>query len=152
IAQSIHDLDGVEEVQFGGEWVRRMDRFLETLQVTGFGIAALIALVVLFGVSNAIRLTIVARREIHRVMALLGASRRFIRSPLILEGAMVSVLAAALALGVLYLLFLAVEERLVVLPVFLPWRWALAFVAAAGILGAAGSTLGVTRIGREERH
>lgn len=151
ISQAISQSAGVEEVQFGGQWIKRLDRFLETLRTTGFGIAAVVGAVVLFVVANAIRLTVVARRDIHRVMLLLGASRRFIRSPLILEGALVSSLAALTALGLTYLLVLGLANRLIVLPEFMPWRWMAAFVAAAALLGMFGSALALTRVAREDR-
>jgi len=151
ISQALSTKPGVEEVQFGGQWIKRLDRFLETLRTTGFGIAAVVAAVVLFVVANAIRLTVVARRDIHRVMLLLGASRRFIRSPLILEGALVSGLAAATALGLTYLIVLGLANRLIVLPEFLPWRWMVGFIGAAAVLGMFGSALALTRVAREDR-
>jgi len=150
VATAVADVDAVEEVQFGGEWVRRLDRFVETLRIAGFGIAAIIALVMIFVVANAIRLTVVARRELHRVMRLLGAGRFFLRVPLVLEGILLSLLAAAGALALVYGLFLLLEGRLAVLPVFPPWRWLAAFVVAAAALGALGSALAVSRIGHEE--
>lgn len=151
VATAVADDAAVEEVQFGGEWVRRLDRFIETLRVTGFGIGAIIALVVIFVVGNAIRLTVVARRELHRVMRLLGAGRFFLRVPLVLEGTLISLLAAAGALLLVYGLFRLVEDRLAVLPVFPPWRWLAAFVVAAGLLGAFGSALAASHVGRGER-
>jgi cell division transport system permease protein len=151
IATAVGDDEAVEEVQFGGEWVRRLDRFIDTLRVTGFGIAGVIALVVIFVVANAIRLTVLARRDLHRVMRLLGAGRFFIRVPLVLEGLLISLLAAGVALGAVYGLFRLVEGRLAVLPVFLPWSWMAAFLGGAALLGTLGSTLAVTRVGHGER-
>jgi cell division transport system permease protein len=151
LSQTITLASGVEEVQYGGQWIRRLDEFLQTLRTTGIGIAAIIGAVVLFVVANAIRLTVVARRDIHRVMVLLGASRRFVRLPLFFEGALVSALAAGAALGITYLIVLGLANRLVVLPSFLPWRWMLAFVGAAAVLGMLGSTLALARVGREDR-
>jgi len=46
---------------------------------------------------------------------------------------------------------LGLANRLVVLPSFLPWRWMLAFVGAAAVLGMLGSTLALARVGREDR-
>jgi cell division transport system permease protein len=151
IATSVREDDAVEEVQFGGEWVRRLDRFMETLRVTGFGIGAVIALVVIFVVANAIRLTVLARRDLHRVMRLLGAGRLFLRAPLVLEGFLISLLAAGLALAAVYGLFRLLEGRLAALPTFLPWSWIAAFVGGAAALGTLGSLLAVTRVGHGER-
>jgi cell division transport system permease protein len=151
LSRAMSQAAGVEEVQYGGQWIRRLDQFLSTLRTTGIGIAAIIGAVVLFVVANAIRLTVVARRDIHRVMVLLGASRRFVRAPLLFEGALVSGLAAVTALGITYLIVIALANRLAVSPTFPPWRWMLAFVAAAAALGVVGSSLALARVGREDR-
>lgn len=151
ISQAISQAAGVEEVQYGGEWIRRLDQFLLTLRTTGFGIAGIIGAVVLFVVANAIRLTVVARRDIHRVMVLLGASRRFVRAPLLFEGALVSALAAGTSLGIMYLIVLGLANRLAISPTFLPWRWMLAVIGVASLLGILGSALALARVGREDR-
>jgi cell division transport system permease protein len=151
LSQAIAKTDGVEEVQYGGQWIRRFDEFLQTLRTTGIGLALVIAAVVLFVVANAIRLTVMARRDIHRVMVLLGASRRFVRGPLLFEGALVSALAALTALGITYLIVLGLANRLAMAPSFLPWRWMLAFAGAAALLGILGSAVALARVGREDR-
>jgi cell division protein FtsX len=73
-SQAIARAAGVEEVQFGGEWIRRLDQFLNPAH---HGRHRRIIGAVSVVVANAIRLTVVARRDVHRVMVLLGASRRF---------------------------------------------------------------------------
>ena len=151
IATSVRLMTGVEEVQFGGEWVRRYDRFLANLRAAALSVAAVVGFVVIFVIANTIRLTIVARRELHRVMFLLGASGRFVRLPHLLEGILVSVLAAALSLVLVYGGMRALAPRLTVLPSFLPWTWIAAFVLAAGVFGFLGSGLAVSRLSREER-
>jgi cell division transport system permease protein len=151
IAGGVRAMSGVEEVQFGGEWVRRYDRFLANLRAVGLAVAAVVGFVVIFVIANTIRLTIVARRDLHRVMFLLGASGRFVRLPHLLEGVLVSVIAAALSLLLVYVLIRALEPRLTILPVFLSWPWIAAFLLAAGIFGLVGSALAVSRLAREER-
>jgi len=145
IAASLAEHEAVEDIQYGATEVRVMDRVIETLTWIGLGLAALIVLVVLFLVANTMRLTVLARRETHRVMALLGASGAFVRIPLLLEGVIVCLVASLLALGVVYALFLVVEQRLPALPEFLPWEWLAAFVVVSGFLGLLGSILAVTR-------
>lgn len=141
IATSLQEHEAVEEIQFGANEVRVMDRVVATLAWLGLALGVLIALVVLFVVANTIRLTVLARREIHRVMLLMGASGAFVRIPLLLEGVIVCLVASLFALGVVYALFLAVEQRLPVLPEFLPWVWMAAFAAVSGLLGLLGSLM-----------
>jgi cell division transport system permease protein len=150
ITASLEGHEAVEEVQFGATAVQVMDRLIDTLTWIGLGVGAIIALVVLFIVANTIRLTVIARREIHRVMKQMGAGGAFLRAPLVLEGMIVCLLASLFALGLVYALFLILEQQLVVLPEFLPWQWMVAFVGVSGLLGAFGSLLALSRLGSEE--
>ncbi len=149
ISASLTGEESVEEVQFGGEAVRVLDGVIGTLRWVGIAVALLIAGVVLVVVANTIRLTIVARRETHHVLLLLGAGGRFVRLPLVLEGAMACAMAAVLALGVSYASFLALGPRLAVLPTFLPLGWMGAFVGVAALLGGFGGLVATVKLRAE---
>lgn len=141
IAASLTHEQIVEEVQFGGEAVRVLDRVLATLRWVGLALGLLIGIVVLIVVANTIRLTIVSRRETHRILFLLGADAGFVRLPLVLEGVLACTLAALLALGIAYAAFLLLSPRLAILPTFLPLVWIAYFAGAAALLGAFGGWL-----------
>ena len=150
ISASLSSEDIVEEVQFGGEAVRVLDRMLATLRWVGFALALLIGIVVLIVVANTIRLTIVSRRETHRVLLVLGADTSFVRLPLILEGVLACLLASLFALGFTYAAFLIVSPRLAILPSFLPFPWIAYFEFAAALLGAVGGWLATTGLDAKE--
>lgn len=137
-ADALSSEPAVEEVRFGGEWVRRLDQFIATLTFLDLVVGAIVALAVLFVVGNTIRLTMVARQDILRVMALVGAGDAFIRLPLILEGLIEAVLGALIALGILYGGLAYLDGRPVDLAP-LPLAWAGAFVGFAALLGTLGS-------------
>lgn len=77
---------GVNEVQYGEEWVRRFNAFMNFLRFVGALLGAFLVLAVLFIVSNTIRLTIYARKDELEVMELVGATRFFIKVPFLIEG------------------------------------------------------------------
>jgi len=66
-------------------------------------IAALLGIASLFLVGNTIRLSIYARRREVEVMRLVGATNWFIRWPFVIEGMVVGVFGAAIAVGILFL-------------------------------------------------
>jgi len=147
IADGLAREPAVEEVRFGGEWVRRLDQFADGLARMNLAVGVIVALGVLVVVANTIRLTVVARRELLQIMALVGASPAFLRAPLLVEGVLVAVMAAVLALALLAGAWASLDGRPIAL-VFLPWRWALAFVGAAATLGLGGSLLALVTVSR----
>jgi cell division transport system permease protein len=102
----ISKFPGVEEVQYGEEWVRRLDDLTVTLTIANLMIGLVVSLCVIFVISNTIRLTVLARRDLIEVMKLVGATESFIRAPFLIEG-----IAQGLSAGVLALLIILVGER-----------------------------------------
>jgi cell division transport system permease protein len=66
-------------------------------------IAVLLAVASLFLVGNTIRLSIYARRREVEVMQLVGATDWFIRWPFVIEGLVVGLFGAIIAVGILFL-------------------------------------------------
>jgi cell division transport system permease protein len=101
-------ITGITEIQYGEEWVRRFNTFLTFIRVVGFLLGLFLLVAVVFIVANTIRLTIIARQDELELMALVGATRFFIKAPFIIEGVLQGVAGAFMALlllGVLYISF-----------------------------------------------
>lgn len=94
-------IPGVSEVQYGEEWVRRFNTFLNFMRLLGALLGAFLVVAVIFIVSNTIKLTIYARREELEVMSLVGATRFFIKAPFLIEGIIQGGAGALLAMGLL---------------------------------------------------
>jgi cell division transport system permease protein len=92
---------GISEVQYGEEWVRRFNTFLNFMRLLGALLGGFLVVAVLFIVSNTIKLTIYARRDELEVMSLVGATRFFIKAPFLIEGIIQGGAGALLATGLL---------------------------------------------------
>jgi cell division transport system permease protein len=91
----------VGEVQYGEEWVRRYNAFLNFMRLVGALLGGFLLLAVLFIVSNTIKLTIYARRDELELLELVGATRMFIKAPFLIEGIFQGAAGAALSLALL---------------------------------------------------
>lgn len=88
---------GISEVQYGEEWVRRFNSFMNFIRFAGALLGAFLLLAVLFIVSNTIKLTIYARKDELEVMELVGATPLFIKMPFLIEGAIQGAVGALLS-------------------------------------------------------
>lgn len=99
--ERLKNIPGIDEVQYGEEWVRRFNTFMNFLRFVGALLGGFLLMAVLFIVSNTIKLTIYARKEELEVMDLVGATRFFIKAPFLIEGILQGAAGAVLALLIL---------------------------------------------------
>lgn len=147
-------MKGVQEVQYSKEWVADLNAFLGFLEIAGSGIGGVLILAVVTLTGTTIRMVMQLRREEIEVLRLVGATANFIRLPFLLEGAMMGIFSAGLALLLLSLLFQLVHTRIATVGGFLLARLHLSFFPLAAlpwflvigmVLGMVGSGLSVGR-------
>ena len=152
IKQELEKLEGVEEVQYSEEWVKRFEGLMNIVRLIGFIIAGLLCMGVVFIVTNTIKLNIYSRREEIEILKLVGATDWFVKIPFLLEGMIQGILSGILALMILFsgYLFLSTEKMhflgLGFLDfVFLPDGYALSIFLTSVSLGLVGSFIAVGR-------
>ncbi|HJV34098.1 permease-like cell division protein FtsX [Geomonas sp.] len=106
---ALKKVEGIGEVQYGEEWVRRFSTFMNLFRLMGLLLGSFLGITVLFIVSNTIKLTIYARKDELELLGLVGATRLFIKAPFLIEGVLQGALGAILsqlALLICYFAFL----------------------------------------------
>jgi cell division transport system permease protein len=145
---------GVEEVEFLGDWVDRLTALLGTLRASALALALLVATACIYVIASTIKLGIYARKDELEILKLVGATDRFVKGPLLVEGALQGALGAGAAAGLLYLFFRlgapALERMLAgaLGPLdlaFLPGAQVALVVGAGALLGVAGSWIAIGR-------
>jgi cell division transport system permease protein len=144
-AKQLEQFPEVEDVRFGGDWVKRLDALGRAIERGALVVGSLVALVIVFVLYTTIRLTVVARRPQLEIMSRLGATDRFVATPFIVEALLQAGIAAALALGVMFAVQQAFVARIVPIA-FLPWSWIGMFLGAAMLLGWIASLLALSRV------
>lgn len=122
LAAQLGQIPGVAEVDYGREWLDKLEALARGLRVFGAGALLTVLGAALLVVANTIRLAVYARRDEIEIMKLVGATDGYVRAPFLLEGFLQGVIGAGLAVAAV----LAVQRWL------LP-RAAQAFAFAAGI-------------------
>ena len=144
-AHQVSEFPEVEDVRYGGEWVRRLDDLGAAMRRGAIAIGVVVALAILFILYNTIRLTVLARRPQVEIMSRLGAADRFIAAPFVIEAMLEALVASLLALGTLFALQQAIVTRIVSVVFFSP-LWIAGFVGAAIALAWIAASLALSRV------
>src|SRR4051812_803537 len=158
-AAELRAIEGVEEVQFDWEWVEKLKKLINLVNLAGLVAGGLLAIAAAFTIANVIRLTMLLYREEIDIMRLVGATERMIRGPFLIEGILQGLLGAAVAIALLTAAFLSGRHFLAprnsllwgfLFNGFLPWQKLIALLAGGMLAGYLGSWLSVRESGEEK--
>jgi len=157
ILAQIEDGPLVEDIQYGEDWLSKLEKVLVVLNSGALLLGAILSLAAIFIISNTIKLTVLARRDELEIMRLVGATETFIRTPFFIEGLIQGLSGALLSLGLLVLLhrfavtnFTSSIMELVGISSlkFLSGNMMLAIILTGMVLGGIGSLASVGRFSK----
>ena len=132
------------EVDFGEEWVERLDQWIQIFFIVDLTMGFLIGGASLFVIFNTILFTVFSKREEIEIMSLVGATEGFIRRPFLVAGSLYGLLggglAALLILGLTHLARTRLPEI-----ASLEGEFLFGIVGFGLLLGLGGSSLSVRR-------
>jgi len=153
LAGQIRRIPRVESADAARESFGHVKALADLVKLIGIVASVGLCLTTIFIISNAIRLTLFARRHEIRIMQLVGATNWFIRVPLVIEGLLLGTAGAALAVGLIatggqYMVAL-VQRGLPVLRDLssgvAPGQLLVALIGGGAIIGALGSLVSIRR-------
>ncbi len=102
LESSLDGLPGIDELAQGQEWIEGYSRAVALVGGAALGISIILGMAALLIVANTIRLAVYTRRDELEILALVGASRTFVRVPFLLEGTLQGLLGGFIALLLVY--------------------------------------------------
>ncbi|MEF9917998.1 MAG: permease-like cell division protein FtsX [Eubacterium sp.] len=94
---------GVEYVKYGKEYISALLNFNDFANTLSIVVLVVLSVISLFLIYNTIKLTVFARRKEIGIMKYVGATDAYIRTPFVLEGTFLGVIAAVVAVLVVRL-------------------------------------------------
>ncbi|MFL6244410.1 MAG: permease-like cell division protein FtsX [Thermoanaerobaculia bacterium] len=149
---ALRAMHGVDQVQYDWEWIARLRRVVNVINIAGLVAGGILAIAAAFTIANVIRLTMMLYREEIEIMRLVGATERIIRGPFLIEGFLQGTIGGLLAVVLLFAAFETARRALsasssilwgFLFTGFLPWQKIAALVAGGMLAGWAGSWLSV---------
>jgi len=150
ISDKIKLFGGVEDIDYGSEWIDDLDRIIKILFFIDIILGIIITLSSVFVVFNTIRLTVYARREQIDIMDLVGATETYIELPYIIEGVVHGLFGSLISTAILYSLFSFIASK-VPNVIFLNSSLVFFLVLFGMILGFTGSFMSVKQCMNEIR-
>ena len=152
IATKIRMIEHVHKVMEGRETLEHVMAIARVLKAISAAGVVILLVTSVFIISNAIKLTLYARRREIRIMQLVGATNQFIRMPLVLEGVFfgaVGAFAAWVLLCACTSYFSHAMRKLTFLGTFSSGldasSLAVALIVVGAAIGAAGSFVSIRR-------
>ena len=156
----IRTLDNIISVRENSDLANRLTKVRDAVTYACIGMIVLLFIVAVFIIANTVRITMFSRRLEISIMKAVGATNNFIRWPFVIEGVILGVLSAAVAEGVLYLLYLLASvsfssvfvifnSSMVPFGAYALWLF-LAFLVIGVFTGVFGSVISMGRYLKEQ--
>jgi cell division transport system permease protein len=149
---AIKAVPGVASVSSHREVAEKLTSLSSFITTMSLWIILALAVISLFIISNTIRMTMFSHRFEISIMKSVGATNAFVRVPFIIEGIVIGLVSAAVAIGLLFLLSDAVinsVQKILDFPYtrFTDVMWPIigSFTAAGVLVGALGSAVSIRR-------
>lgn len=149
---ALRAMSGVDQVQHDWEWIARLRRVVNIINIAGLVAGGILAIAAAFTIANVIRLTMLLYREEIEIMRLVGATERIIRGPFLIEGFLQGTLGGVLSVLLLFATYETARRALsasssilwgFLFTGFLPWQKVVALIAGGMLAGWFGSWLSV---------
>ena len=119
MAKEISKLEGTEDISYGQEWVQNYAAFVNGINVVGLGLIFILLCGSVFVIGNAVKTSIFVRREEIEILELFGATKKFIRTPYIIDGALLGLVASVVAISLTNFGISALRESIGIESVFI---------------------------------
>ncbi len=152
IAEIMSQWPEVAKVQYGQEWVDRLEAISQVTRNIVIIAGVLLLLTATFVVSNTIKLTVYARQEEIEIMRLVGATNGFIQGPFLIEAFFQGFIGASFAILVSWLLYRYLAESVSATPLlkdmdlhFLPMEYVGGVLAVSTLFCVLGTYIALRR-------
>ena len=100
----------ISEFQFPQETVSKVSNFVKTAAIIFLALASVLTVLVIFSIDNTIRLAMYSNRFLIKTMQMVGATRNFIAKPFVNRAIINGLIAAIIAIGVLWVAIYLLES------------------------------------------
>jgi cell division transport system permease protein len=148
---SLKKIEGIEDVQYGEKFLLSIHSLKAAMETIGLILTLVTISGIIFICYSTVKILFYRRKEEIETLKLLGATRGFIRTPFVIEGAVIGVVGGVLSMVVVIAFYLTVFRQLsatlpIVRTVVFPGELFLPLPLIGLFLGITGSLIAMGRI------
>lgn len=146
IILELEKLPNIEDIVYEGTLIRRIEYFYNTAVRIISYIAIILLIITIIIISNTVKLSVYAKQDLIQNLKSIGATKRFMRTPFIIEGLLEGLLGAAFAIGVIYLFVNSAQNyfsNIITFNIVFNWIGVVWILAIAALIGFIGSYRGI---------
>lgn len=153
VAERIEQIDGIYKVNYGQGLVERLFQVTKWVRILSIVFMVALVLGAVFLIATTIRLAVFARRKEIYLMKLIGATDWFVRWPFFIEGVLMGLTGALIAIGILALGYSSLIDNMQTALFFIPLVYQsnmlvqlyLGLLGVGALLGVAGTYISLNR-------
>ncbi len=152
VAAELSSWKEVSKVQYGEEWIDRLEVFSGITEKAVVGAGLLLLITAAFVVTNTIKLTTYAKQEELEILRLVGATNGFIAGPFLIEAMFQGLAGSLLATGIVFATYNYLQSLMSQHPlfkevnlVFLPMPYLLTIIGGSILVCVAGTAVSMRR-------
>ncbi|MDO5557678.1 MAG: permease-like cell division protein FtsX [Clostridia bacterium] len=112
IQDSIRSFEIVESITTRDDTINALINIANGIRIVSGGILLILIFISIFIIANTIKLTVYSRRKEISIMKYVGATNKFIRSPFIVEGIIIGIIAVLLSIVLLGIGYNVVSDKI----------------------------------------
>ncbi|UWG97160.1 permease-like cell division protein FtsX [Dehalobacter sp. DCM] len=120
VAAEVNGFDGIDKVRYGQGFVEKLVKFTQWLRWIGIGVVVAFACASFLLIVLNIKTNVNSREKEIQIMRLVGASKSFVRWPFLIEGILIGMIGAMLAITLVGVTYTGLLNYIITSLTFLP--------------------------------
>lgn len=112
IKEAVEQIDGIYKIKYNESTIQAVVSISNVANIFLLGIGAVLLVVSVFIISNTIKLAVYSNKREIFIMKYIGATNKFIRTPFIVEGAIMGIVSAAISFMLISIAYVVMYARL----------------------------------------
>ena len=112
VKSSVEKIEGIYKVQYDESTINAVTAVSKIVNIFLLGVGVVLLVVSIFIISNTIKLAVYSNKREVFIMRYMGATNKFIKTPFVIEGALIGMISATISLILISIAYIVIYARI----------------------------------------